>query len=412
MNNNVILAAFGTFGNPYGFRQTFFLGNIKNPNDVKSFDLNTVAIKLFPNSRMYAIRKEISNSNKLVSYSVYDFANEPNSTRGGTFIGSSILFIDKISEESITTSCLIDFQENLVKNNVDNDEIKVNHSNKLLNVIKPIDFDKLEFNLKEVEDLSFTQFSGKSLVVYCKTSSDKLQQLLKDALDLLNIYDVIYFTESREVAEFVNQKGIFKLIQNVGDKKDFEQEISNLQEERKRKRDLSILEFEKEIQKLEDDKNRLLNDFKTQIEQSEKQHQENNRKIQEAKNNLETVKQFYNDFSFKIKDSINQLESSGKLDEVKQLYNENKRRFIEGVHHLQKPIFINHINKPKAKSELRVVEQLSENYEMKALHKQRSKSEGSYKTDIFKVVLFGLVVLLIVAVGIMSYYLFHYIKRK
>lgn len=396
MDKNINLIAFGTFGNPFGFRQTFFIGDIKNPKDIKSFDLNTVAVKLFPNSRMYSIRKEILNKIIYISYSIYDFANEPNSRRGGTFIGSSILFANKIAHENITISCLNDFQNSLVTKNVKNDTIIVNHSDNL-NVIKPKDFDRLGLYLKEINDLSFTLTSGKSLVVYCDTSPDKLQQFMSKGIDLLNIYDVIYFTDSREVAEFVNQKGIFKLIQNVGEKRDFEQELLNLEEEQKRKRNSSIFEFEKEIKKVGEDRNRILTDLRQHIERNENQHQENEKKIREAKDDLETLKRFYEDFFTKITDYINQLRSGNKLDEVKQLYNENKRRFIEGVNHLKKPIFINYIdNNPKATSELCVEAKQIDSDGGAHYHKHRSKhNRKNYKNDIFKVAFFILLVLFI-----------------
>ena len=56
MNKNINLIAFGTFGNPNGFRQTFFIGNKELSERVKTFDLNTNAINLLPNSKIYAIR--------------------------------------------------------------------------------------------------------------------------------------------------------------------------------------------------------------------------------------------------------------------------------------------------------------------------------------------------------------------
>ena len=58
MNKNINLIAFGTFGNPNGFRQTFFIGRTELSQVVKTFDLNTNAIKLIPNSKVYSIRKE------------------------------------------------------------------------------------------------------------------------------------------------------------------------------------------------------------------------------------------------------------------------------------------------------------------------------------------------------------------
>ena len=61
MTQNIYLLAFGTFGNPYGFRQTFFkVANENVAKSIKTFDLNTNAIKLFQNTTIYSIRKEIA----------------------------------------------------------------------------------------------------------------------------------------------------------------------------------------------------------------------------------------------------------------------------------------------------------------------------------------------------------------
>lgn len=403
MNNNINLIAFGTFGNPNGFRQTFFIGNRELSKSVKTFDLNTNAIKLFPNTNIYAIRKEYAGGHNIISYTVYSFAKEQNSERSGTFIGSSILFTGKIAEENITLTLLNEFQKTLYSKNVKDDVITVNHSDSF-SVSKPTDFDKTEYHLKPVEDLNFIQSSNKQLVVYCETNPAKLQSFFKNSVDLLNVYDTIYFTDSQEVATFVHQKGIFKLIQNIADKKEFEQEIQALLDERKRKINSSISDFEKEIQRLDDDKNKTINEFREQIERNEKLHQENDRKIKESKNELEQVKQIYNDFADKIKNLTNQLKSGKKLDDVKKLYNENKCIFIDSVNQIKRPNFVSNIQKPKANTGLRTEQNplqtghlYNDNDER---HHRRRKDKG---IDIFKVATF---ILLLLWIGTMVYFLF------
>ena len=263
MANSINLVAFGTFGNPNGFKQTFFVGNQNLAKSIKTFDLNTNAIKLFANSRIYSIRKENTNGFNAIAYSLYTYAKEQNSERSGTFIGSSILYTNKIAKEEITISQLNEFHNQLVNKNVSNNTISVNHSDKFI-VGLPKDFNKIEFNLREIENLNFSQNIEKNLVVFCNVNENNLKYFFEKSIDLLNAYNTIYFTDSNEVGEFVLQKGIFKIIQNFGEKKDFEIEINNLIEERKRKRDLSISEFEKEIQKINEvvaDLNQRTNDL-------------------------------------------------------------------------------------------------------------------------------------------------------
>lgn len=401
MNNNINLIAFGTFGNPNGFRQTFFIGNKELSDKVKTFDLNTNAIKLLPNSKVYAIRKENINGLNSISYSIYNYAKEQNSDRSGTFIGSSILFINEIADESISISLLNDFNENLINKNVEKDVIKVIHS-KDFSVSKPKDFDKATHNLRPIENINYHQFSNKNLVVYSEIKQDKLRTLFNNSLDLLNVYDVIYFTDNSEVAEYVHQKGMFKLVQYNG----FEQEIENLERERKQKTESSISEFESEKQKLEDDKRKLIEEYKFQIEENEKAHRENSRKIEESKNELTQINQKYDSYSKKIIESINNLKSGQKLDVVRQLHNENKRIFIDSINQQTQPKFINKISKHVAKTELRQPFQPSqsnsfEQHNYNQEHRQRRKN----RLDIFKLLTFILSLLLIVT---LTYFLaFH-----
>ena len=399
MANSINLIAFGTFGNPNGFKQTFFVGSKELAKSVKTFDLNTNAIKLFANSKVYAIRKEYANGFNSIAYSVYSYAREQNSDRSGTFIGSSILYTNKIAKEHITIAQLNEFHIQLVNKNVSNDTISVNHSDKF-SVVKPKDFDKIEFHLREIENLNFRQNTDNYLVVFCNIDDNNLNQFFEKSIDLLNIYDTIYFTDNQEVAEFVHQKGIFKLIQNVGEKRDFDREINNLIEERKRKREQSISEFKREVQRINEDKNQTIQEFKNQIEQSERTHLENERKLKESKEDINKIGQFYDDFLNKTNGLINQLShNNGKLEEVKQIHNSNKILFNNGISDLKRPNYTTTIAKPKPKGNLHTEHQ-RQDFEDRTGHRRREEreeeEEKAYKIDIFKVATLVLAFLLIV----------------
>ena len=163
MANSINLIAFGTFGNPNGFKQTFFVGNKDLAKSVKTFDLNTNAIKLFVNSKVYSIRKEYANGFNSIAYSLYTYAREQNSDRSGTFIGSSILFTNKIAKEHITINQLNEFHNQLVEKNVSNDTISVNHSDKF-SVVKPEPLEKLSW-------VPLSQFKGILLKLKVTNSS-------------------------------------------------------------------------------------------------------------------------------------------------------------------------------------------------------------------------------------------------
>ena len=399
MTNSINLIAFGTFGNPNGFKQTFFVGSKELAKSVKTFDLNTNAIKLFANSKVYAIRKEYANGFNTIAYSVYSYAREQNSDRSGTFIGSSILYTNKIAKEHVTIAQLNEFHNQLVNKNVSSDTISVNHSDKF-SVVKPKDFDKIEFHLREIENLNFRQNTDSYLVVFCNINDNNLNQFFEKSIDLLNVYDTIYFTDSQEVAEFVHQKGIFKLIQNVGEKRDFEREINNLIEERKRKREQSISEFKREVQRINEDKNQTIQEFKNQIEQSERTHLENERKLKDSKEDINKIGQFYDDFLNKTNGLINQLShNNGKLEELKQIHNNNKILFNNGIIDLKRPNYTTTIAKPKPKGNLHTEHQ-RQNFEHTSGYKRREEreelEEKDFKIDIYKVATIVLAFLLII----------------
>jgi hypothetical protein len=403
MSSNTYLLAFGTFGNPNGFKQTFFIG--EKALSVKTFDLNTNAIKLFPNCKLYSIRKEIASGFNVIAYTIYSYAKEQNSDRSGTFIGSSVLYTNKICDEQITFKLLNEFHENLTSKNVQNNVITVNHSDKL-SVDKPSDFDKIESHLRYVNDLNFTTQSNKNLVVYCKVTPDRL----KIAIDLLNVFDTIYFTSDLDIADFVSQKGILRVVNFDG----FEQEVKNLQEERKRRTESAMLWFEDEKQRIDSDKKRIINDLKEQIEQNEKRHEENEKKIQESKNEIKKVEKIYEEFSLKIKEYVNQLKSGKKLDDVKQIYNENKRLFVDGVNQIQLPSPINTLAKINGKSNLQIAHQ-----HLHSSTKRENKNRNNEETDEFsekdsidysKVMSLVLIILLSVAVVFLCW--IHYYPKQ
>lgn len=348
MNDNINLIAFGTFGNPNGFRQTFFIGNKELSDKIKTFDLNTNAIKLFPESKIYAIRKENINGINSISYSIYNYAKEQNSDRSGTFIGSSILYINEIAEESLSISILIDFNENLLSKNIENDVIQASHSNEL-SVSKPKDFDKAFFQLKEISNINFIEFSNKFLVVYTDVKFESLKTLFVNSLDLLNVYDSIYFTDSRDVAEFVHKKGMFKLAELAG----FEGEIENRANELVKNRELSISNFGDERRRLELDIKKLLTDLNDQLEVNRKKHLDNEAILLESEKNIKRIETYYSQFDEHIQSNVTQIRNGKNLTQIRDLYNVNKRIFVNSINELKQPKLVSTLKnvKPRLISE-------------------------------------------------------------
>ncbi|KQM43893.1 hypothetical protein [Chryseobacterium sp. Leaf201] len=327
MDGTYFFSAFGTFGNPNGFRQSFFLGgSAAIAKELRTFDLKTDAIMLFPDNKIYGIRKDHSGGNNLISYSVYTFAKEQKSHRGGTFIGSSLVFAGKIAPENLIISVLDDFHNTLEKNNVSEGVITISHSDQFA-IHKPKDFDKIGFHLQEVNDVSFTQSNGNYLVVYCETDPAKLQVMFSKSRELLNNYDTIFFTQSHEIGEFVKQKGIFKIVEPNG----FEHEISRLHEERLRLVQVCLDEFKKEHRQLEEERKRLIDSLHKQIEQNEKYHKENEKKIEQSKERIGIINNEYSQYTKKTDELIKRLETDGKVEAAKKTHQENRRLFTDTI---------------------------------------------------------------------------------
>ncbi len=329
MNQNIHLIVFGTFGNPNGFRQTI----LNHPNEkiqlnVKTFDLKTDAITLYANTKVYAVRKEIANGNKGISFSVYTYAKEKNSDRGGTFIGSSVIFINAISEPNQIVSCLNELNDNLILNNIKNDTILVNHSDEFLKLEWPRSYSNFKHNLKEIKNINFQNFSNNNIVVYAKTDVNTLSMLFEKSTVLLNNYDTIYFTESHDVATYVQKKGLFGIIPDF---QSFEKEIQKIEEEKLKKVEAAIIELQNDKILFENEKLRNIENLKNLIEQSEKVHQDNKRRIDESRHELNQIYNRYNGFYNKIDELVNKLKLGQSYAEIRLQHNENKRRFIDSI---------------------------------------------------------------------------------
>ncbi|WP_416438007.1 hypothetical protein [Phnomibacter sp. MR] len=404
---NTYLFGFATFGHPNDYRQSpFIFDDERIAKNIRIFDLSN-AIKVFPDTTLFSIRKESIDGIPGVSYSIYTYAKEMTSTREGTFIGSSISYTKEIAYENITIDKLIEFHTTLVRANTINSILKVNHSKDFSHSKEFLsDFEKIALYLKPISDLENFSFTNKTLVVFSRTDANTLTSHFKKSLLLLNKFDNIFFSDNREIVEYCRTRNIYIITDENG----FEKEIENIKLENQQKITRYISDIDNEIQKLEEDRTRTLNDFRQLIEQNEKSHTENESRIRESKNDLEKINQFYNDFSAKIKDLANQLKSGRRLDDVKIIYNENKKIFINGIVQLKKPVFINKIPKAIAKSNLRTEPQY-QHQDTLSSHSRKSKREQKKenKVDIFKVTTF---ILLLLLIGTWAYFLVYYPNVK
>lgn len=76
-----------------------------------------------------------------------------------------------------------------------------------------------------------------------------METIFKKSILLLNEYDTIYFTQSENIAKFVQQKGVFFIIDQNG----FENEIQRVEAERLRKVQSTIDDFQRKINEVNTD---------------------------------------------------------------------------------------------------------------------------------------------------------------
>lgn len=348
---NIYVFAFATFGHPNDFRQNCFLPE-KRQSDikVKLFDL-TNAIKIYPKSTLYSIRKENVNGLNVISYTIYTYAKEKTSDRDGTFIGSSLIYTNGIANENVTIEKLKNFHTELLNKNVVDERLIVNHSNEFtISKSVTIDFEKLSYNLKKSEEPSNFNLSNNNVVVYSLIDSNTLQQNLKKALELLNNYDTIFFTDSEEIARFTVSKRLYKFLDESN--KEFSNAVQSVRDEKKRQLEIIINDFQQEIKELTDKKQETIRKFKEGVEENKNLHRDNGSKIAEYDKQAEKIVNQYAEYERKIKEAINLINSNKQIDEVKAFHNENKREFINYINQNIKPTYLNRLNDIQARTNL------------------------------------------------------------
>lgn len=324
---NINVFGYATFGTPNGFTQSCIYGNQGLEKVLKTFDLKTNAIQLLsPNDRIYSIRKESLQNTVIVSYSVYTYAKEKSSNRSGTFIGTSLVFTNEIIPENSVLTALHDIHQKLKNNNVSQNILNINHSKdfNIQNIFSK-DFEKLEH---QTAKLNFPDWenSGKNLVIFTsKFENSEIQNLFKKSLQVLSKYDTLFFIDSKEIADFVSQKRLFRLIDVTG----LDQEIQSLQEEKKQNALNILRNFKNQKEKITEEGKKESENLKRQIDKNTERHRENSANIEKSKNSLTALQQLYQKHSEEYDVIIAGLESGKQLGEINQSFEQCERKFKE-----------------------------------------------------------------------------------
>lgn len=250
MNKLLSLGVFGTFGKPYGFQQYFYFDGVFN----QTLDLNTNAIGIFPETELFSVKREIYNGLHTICISKYTYANEINSSRGGTFIGSCILLTEAYTDAENIYLLLNELHNDLIssKKNIIDSVLQVQQATQL-EVKEPLHFEnvkaKLNF-LKETDCYSTSINPNNRFLIEPNLTHDSESQVVNFidyAIKYFTDFDTLYFTYDKNVHSYVNQKGLLKTIkwETFTAKKE---EVIKLREEKKRIEEEKKRELEKKKQ--------------------------------------------------------------------------------------------------------------------------------------------------------------------
>lgn len=279
MKDTIDVGAIGTFGLPNGCTQSAFysgkfLGN-------KSLDLNANEIKVFPNTVLFAVKREIVNNEPSLVFTKYTFAKEKNSNRGGTFIGSCICFYNSYASANQIYSLLNELHLSLTENenNILNSVLQVSHS-KDLKVKLPKDFEKLQQNLKPFEPVdSFGRNINphKNFIVYSDDNgADKIVAFFENCIAYFQDNETVYFTNDREIAEFVREKNLLKIESYSEFKKEIDAIQLQREEDIKRQEILRIEELRR-LEFLKKEEERKIQEQKSSDEQKRSESEQEKR---------------------------------------------------------------------------------------------------------------------------------------
>lgn len=305
MDKQIQVIVFGTFGTPYGYNHSIVSQSEEASKLIHTFDLDTIAMTIFPDTKLYCIRKESFQNKIAISYGYYRYAKESNSARTGTFIGGALWSFDQLIKEDLAISVVTELVDDLMATNLNNGAFTVDHSKKMTLSKKPSGYSQLAANTRSIKPLISSASTKKDLVVYCPVSKEKLSKIIEQALDLLNRFDTIYFTNDEKVAEFVYKKGLFEVV----DEKNFGKVVSEIIQEKKAIRSSFIKELREEKQRIQTEFNHYKSEFENNLEIQKSSHRENQKRIEGAQQKLSKIDKFASDFFQEIELKAKEFET-------------------------------------------------------------------------------------------------------
>jgi hypothetical protein len=175
-----------------------------------------------------------------------------------------------------------------------------------------------------------------------------LEIYFNKSIELLNEFDTIYFTNNKDVISYVNQRGLFKLIQNVGDKKEFDNQLEILALEKNRKREQQLSDLESRIQHIKEERKQEKENFNQLSAQNDRIIAENQKKIKESKEYFTKIDNVYENFINKSNQIQNQVKQKNlSIDVALRTYHANRAKLREDIEILKSKNSSSYLGKVK-----------------------------------------------------------------
>ena len=208
MNSHIGLGIFGTFGEPYGFQQAFYYG----AQFRGSLDLDEQEIEFYPGADLYAVRREVIDGVHYICICIYSYAQELNTSRLGTFIGSCMVLQDGFTEAEYAAKVLQSLHDDLMTNedNVLDGVIRAENAGKII-IREPAEFVAVQANVIPLNKTPFysaqVDTAKKILIIPSATSfgnkETEVFAFLDEALKHYSDTGTLYFSFDRNVYDFV-----------------------------------------------------------------------------------------------------------------------------------------------------------------------------------------------------------------
>ncbi len=218
MNTHIGLGIFGTFGEPYGFQQTFYYGAQYR----SSLDLDENEIEFYPGADLYAVRREVIDGVHSICISIYSYAQELNTARLGTFLGSCMVLQDGFTEAEYAAKVLQSLHDDLMTNE-DNVLDNIIRAEKVTDIIirEPAEFVAVQANVIPLNKTPFYSAwvdTAKKILVIPSAKSfgnkeTEVFEFLDEALKHYSDTGTLYFSFDRNVYDFVRSTGKIEIME-------------------------------------------------------------------------------------------------------------------------------------------------------------------------------------------------------